>query len=52
MKVEHRHLAGLLKPLLILKLKWKWEVATIDFIIKFPKITKKHDSIMVVVDKW
>jgi hypothetical protein len=26
-------------------------VVTIDFITKFPKIVKQHDSIMVVVDK-
>jgi hypothetical protein len=26
-------------------------VVTIDFITKFPRTTRKHDSIMVVVDK-
>jgi hypothetical protein len=31
--------------------EWKWEVVTIDFITKFPRTTRKHDSIMVVVDK-
>jgi hypothetical protein len=30
--------------------KWKWEVLTIDFIAKLPKIVGKHDSIMVVVE--
>jgi hypothetical protein len=29
----------------------KWEVVTIDFITKMPKTTRKHDSIMVVVDE-
>jgi hypothetical protein len=29
----------------------KWEVVTIDFITKFPRTTRQHDSIMVVVDK-
>jgi hypothetical protein len=32
-------------------LEWKWEVVTIDFITKLPRIVKQHDSIMVVVDK-
>jgi hypothetical protein len=31
--------------------EWKWEVITIDFITKFPRTTRKHDSIIVVVDK-
>jgi hypothetical protein len=31
--------------------EWKWEVVTIDFITKLPRIVKQHDSIMVVVDK-
>jgi hypothetical protein len=48
-KVEHKHPTGLLQPLPILE--WKWEVVTIDFITKFPKTTRQHDSIMVVVDK-
>jgi hypothetical protein len=48
-KVDHRHLASFLQPLPILE--WKWEVVIIDFISKFPKTTRKHNSIMVVVDK-
>jgi hypothetical protein len=48
-KVEHRHLAGLLQPLPIPE--WKWEVVTMDFITGLPKIGKQHDSIMVVVEK-
>ena len=48
-KHEHRHLVGFLQPLPIPKKKW--EVVTIDFITKFPRTTRKHDSIMVVVDK-
>jgi hypothetical protein len=29
----------------------KWEVITMDFITGLPKTNKKHDSIMVLVDK-
>jgi hypothetical protein len=48
-KVEHRHPAGLLQPLPIPE--WKWDVVTMDFITGLPRTSKKHDSIMVVVDK-
>jgi hypothetical protein len=48
-KTRHRHLVGLLKTFIILE--WKWEVVTVNFIANFPRIMKKHDSIMVVVDK-
>ena len=48
-KAEHKHLASLLHPLFIPELKW--EVVTIYFITKLPRTQKKHDSIMVVVDK-
>jgi hypothetical protein len=48
-KVEHTNPIGFLQPLPILDKKW--EVVTIDFITKFPRKTRQHDSIMVVVDK-
>jgi hypothetical protein len=48
-KVEHIHPMGLIQPLSIPEKKW--EVVTIDFIAKFPRKARKHDSIMVVVDK-
>jgi hypothetical protein len=48
-KAEHRHPTRLLQPLPIPE--WKWEVVTMDFITGFPRTTKLHDSIMVVVDK-
>jgi hypothetical protein len=48
-KAEHRHPVGLLQPLPIPE--WKWEVVTMDFITGFPRMSKQHDSIMVVVDK-
>jgi hypothetical protein len=48
-KVEHRHRAIFLQPLLIPE--WKWEVVTMYFITKLPITNKQHDYIMVVVDK-
>jgi len=48
-KVEHRHPTILLHPLPIQKKKW--EVTTINFIHKLPRIKKQHDSRMVVADK-
>jgi hypothetical protein len=48
-KAEHRHPAGLLQPLPIPD--WKWDMVTMDFITRFPRTSKQHDSIMVVVDK-
>jgi hypothetical protein len=48
-KAEHIHPTRLLQPLPIPE--WKWEVATIDFITKLPRTTRKHDSNMVVVEK-
>jgi hypothetical protein len=48
-KDEHRHPMGLIHTLPIPEKKW--EVVTIEFITKFPRTTRQHDSIMVVVDK-
>ena len=48
-KAEHRHPTGLLHPLPIPE--WKWDVVTMDFITGLPRTSKKHDSILVVVDK-
>jgi hypothetical protein len=48
-KVEHKYPTCLLQSFPILE--WKWEIATIDLITKFPRTRRKHDSIMVVVDK-
>jgi hypothetical protein len=47
-KVEHRHLIGLLQPHAILKSKW--EVISMDFIVGLLLTTRRHDSIFVVVD--
>jgi hypothetical protein len=47
-KVEHRHPVGLLHfPIP----EWKWETISMDFITGLPKKIKKHDVIMVVVEK-
>lgn len=48
-KVDHQHLARLLHLLAIGE--WKWEVISMDFITIFPMKTRKHDSIMVMLDK-
>ena len=49
MKAKYNHPDGLLQPITILE--WKWEVISMDFITCFFRTSKKHDSIMVVVDK-
>jgi hypothetical protein len=48
-KVEHWHPIELLQPIPILE--WKWETISMDFITGLPKLTKKNDAIMVVVEK-
>jgi hypothetical protein len=48
-KVENKHPYGFPQPYPIPK--WKWEVMTIDFTTKLPRIAKKHDSIMLVMDR-
>jgi hypothetical protein len=48
-KVEHRHPTELLQRLPIPE--WKWDVVTMNFITGLPKMSKQHDSIMVVVEK-
>jgi hypothetical protein len=48
-KAELRNPASLLQPLPIPE--WKFKVVTMDFIKGFPRTRKKHDAIMVVVDK-
>ena len=47
-KAEHRHLAGLLQPHEISTSKW--EVISMDFIVRLPMTSRRHDSIFVVVD--
>jgi hypothetical protein len=47
-KAEHRHPVGLLQPHAILESKW--EVILMDFIVGLPLMTRRHDSIYIVVD--
>ena len=47
-KVKHQNPTILLNPLSILE--WKWEVVTMDFIIKLPNASIQHGFIMVVVE--
>ena len=48
-KVERQYPIGFLHPLRIPE--WKWEIISMDPITGFPITLRKHDSIMVVVDK-
>ena len=49
MKAECKHGGGLLDPILILE--WKWEVISMDLIIGLLRTSRKHDSVMVVVER-
>lgn len=48
MKVECKNLGGLLQPIPIPE--WKWEAISMDFITCFPRTSRQHVSIMVVVE--
>lgn len=48
-KVEYMHIARLVQPIQIPE--EKWEVVSMEFMMRLPKIAKQHDVIMVVVDK-
>jgi hypothetical protein len=45
-KAGHQKLAGMLKPLLILK--WKWDEIAMDFILGLPRTPTGEDSIWVI----
>lgn len=49
-KVEHQHPIGLLQPKLVLD--WKWDIISIDFIVGLPISSRRHDAIMVIVDRF
>ena len=48
-KAEHQYPVGLLQPLPIPE--WKWEIISMDFIKGLSKNSRKHDSIMIIIDK-
>ena len=48
-KAEHQVPFGLLNPLPISQ--WKWDNITMDFVSGFPLTQKKHDAILVIVDR-
>ena len=47
-KSERRHPTSLLQPLHIPE--WKWDVVSMDFIMKLPKKRSRHEDIMIVVE--
>lgn len=49
MKAEHQHPTGLLQPHLVLE--WKWDIISIDFIVRLPVSSHRHDVIMVTMDR-
>jgi hypothetical protein len=48
-KAKHQRLAGILKPLLVLK--WKSDKIPMDFILGLPRAPTGEDSIWVVIDR-
>eukprot|EP00253_Pinus_taeda_P016684 PITA_16684 len=48
-KVDHRHPAGLLQPHDIPTSKW--QVISMDFVVRLPLISQRHNAILVIVDK-
>jgi hypothetical protein len=48
-KAEHQKPSGFLQPLE--NPVWKWEMITMDFVMKFPKIKGGNDAILVIVDR-
>ena len=49
MKAGHQVPSGLIN--LIPIPQWKWDNITIDFVSGFPLTQKKHDSVLVIVDR-
>ena len=48
-KAEHKHPAGLLQSLLILK--WEWEHIIMDFVVGLPRTQKGHDVVWEIIDQ-
>jgi hypothetical protein len=47
-KASHLKTAGQMQPLSIPA--WKWDDISMDFIVRLPLTSRKHDSIWVIVD--
>ncbi|GJX29255.1 putative reverse transcriptase domain-containing protein [Tanacetum coccineum] len=48
-KVEHQRPPRLLKQPEILE--WKWERIAMDFVMKLPRTSSRHDAILVIIDR-
>ena len=48
-KGEHQRLVGLLQPLEVAQ--WKWEHITMNFVTHFPRTSRAHDTVWVIVDQ-
>jgi hypothetical protein len=48
-KADYMKPGGLLQPLSIPK--WKWDDFSMDFIVGLPLMTRKFDSIWIIVDR-
>ena len=48
-KAEHQVPSGLLQPIRISE--WKWDRITMDFMVGLPLTGRKHESVLVVVDR-
>lgn len=48
-KAKHQHPVGLLQPHLILEMKW--EIISVYFIVGFPMTSRRHDAIIVTIDR-
>ena len=48
-KAEHQRSTGLLHPLEVAE--WKWEHITMDFVTHFPRTSRGHDAVWVIVDR-
>ena len=49
MKTEHQRPVGLLQHLEVAE--WKWEHVTMDFVTHFPRTSRGHDIVWVIVDR-
>ena len=49
MKTEHQRPVGLLQHLEVAE--WKWEHVTMDFVTHFPRTSRGHDTVWVIVDR-